>query len=120
MQLDASQVSRDPAVVAAYRADPLVHDGRVSARLVRELFAAMAEVAAGRGAITLPLLIMHGEADVMTAPGGSREFHDGVGSRDKTLRIYPGLYHEIFNEPERLEVMEELAGWCRQRLPSEP
>ena len=57
------------------------------------------------------MLVMHGEADVMTAAEGSRNFYEAIASQDKTLRIYPGLYHEIFNEPERLEVMGELADW---------
>ncbi|MBN7799034.1 alpha/beta hydrolase [Parahaliea mediterranea] len=115
MQLDASEVSRDPEVVRAYRDDPLVHDGKVSARLVNELFRTMGEVEARRAELVLPVLVMHGEADVMTAASGSAAFHAGIGSTDKTLCLYPGLYHEIFNEPERLEVLEELADWLERR-----
>jgi alpha-beta hydrolase superfamily lysophospholipase len=111
MQLDASGISRDPAVVAAYRADPLVHTGKFSARLVTELFAAMQDVAERRGDIRLPLLVLHGEADSMTAPSGSTQFAAGVGSEDVTLKGYPGLYHEIFNEPERLEVLGDVHRW---------
>ncbi|MEQ8803115.1 MAG: alpha/beta hydrolase [Haliea sp.] len=116
LKLDASQVSRDPDVVAAYEADPLVHHGKVSARLVAELFATMEQVNVHRAEITLPLLLLHGEADVMTAPAGSQGFSAGVGSDDVTLRLYPGLYHEIFNEPERLQVLEDLGQWLQQRL----
>tara|TARA_R110002110_G_scaffold333755_3_gene544744 strand:+ start:9900 stop:10733 length:834 start_codon:yes stop_codon:yes gene_type:complete len=119
LKLDASQVSRDPEVVAAYEADPLVHHGKVSARLVAELFATMEQVNVHSAAITLPLLLLHGEADVMTAPAGSQGFSAGVGSADVTLRLYPGLYHEIFNEPERLQVLEDLDQWLQQRLPPE-
>ncbi|MEQ9462161.1 MAG: alpha/beta hydrolase [Haliea sp.] len=115
LKLDASQVSRDPRVVADYEADPLVHHGKVSARLVAELFATMRQVNARSGEIILPLLVMHGEADVMTAPAGSEAFCAGVGSQDVTLQVYPGLYHEIFNEPERLQVLEHLAGWLQAR-----
>lgn len=115
LKLDASQVSRDPRVVADYEADPLVHHGKVSAGLVAELFATMQQVNARSGEITLPLLVMHGEADVMTAPVGSEAFCAGVGSQDVTLQVYPGLYHEIFNEPERLQVLEHLAGWLQAR-----
>ncbi|GAB3283180.1 alpha/beta hydrolase [Parahaliea aestuarii] len=116
LQLDATQVSRDPEVVQRYIADPLVHSGKASARLVSELFRAMGEVEARRGEINLPLLVMHGEGDVMTAPSGSVAFHEGAGSSDKTLRLYPQLYHEIFNEPERLQVLGELETWLRERL----
>ena len=115
LKLDASQVSRDPQVVAAYEADPLVHHGKVSARLVRELFATMAVVNSRASEITLPLLLMHGEADVMTAPSGSSAMSARVGSDDVTLRLYPGLYHEIFNEPEREQVFAELAAWMQAR-----
>jgi alpha-beta hydrolase superfamily lysophospholipase len=101
LQLDASEVSRDPEVVRRYREDPLVHSGKISARLVVELFAAMGDVEARRGELTLPVLVMHGEGDVMTPAAGSRAFCEGVGSVDNTLRLYPELYHEIFNEPER-------------------
>jgi alpha-beta hydrolase superfamily lysophospholipase len=117
LQLDATQVSRDPEVVQKYIDDPLVHSGKVSSRLVTELFAMMDQVSAGRTSITLPMMVMHGDADAMTAAEGSRNFHGAIASEDKTLRIYPGLYHEIFNEPERLEVMGELAGWVEEHIP---
>jgi alpha-beta hydrolase superfamily lysophospholipase len=116
LQLDASQVSRDPEVVQRYIHDPLVHGGKISARLVTELFAMMDAVAAGRATITLPMLIMHGDADAMTPAAGSRIFHDAIGSSDKRLEIYPGLYHEIFNEPERLQVLGELADWIMAHI----
>ena len=117
LQLDAGEISRDPDVVAAYRADPLVHTGKFSARFVVELFAAMGEVASRRGELRLPLLVMHGEADAMTAPAGSEAFVAGAGSGDKTLRLYPGLYHEIFNEPERETVLADLYDWLRAHCP---
>ena len=121
MQIDASEVSRDPEVVAAYRADPLVHDGKVSARLLVSLLSAMAELQARRGEITLPVLVMHGEGDVMTPAAGSRNFVDGVGSADKTPRVYPELYHEIFNEPERAQVLGDLTDWLDAHIgESEP
>ncbi|MEQ8262455.1 lysophospholipase [Pseudohaliea sp.] len=117
LQLDASGISRDPEVVAAYRADPLVHTGKFSARLVVELFSAMGEVEKRRGELRLPLLVMHGDADAMTAPSGSEAFVAGAGSEDKTLCLYPGLYHEIFNEPERETVLADLYDWLRARCP---
>jgi alpha-beta hydrolase superfamily lysophospholipase len=68
--------------------------------------------------ITLPILLLHGGADVMTSPEGSRFLHQHVSSSDKTLKIYPGLYHEIFNEPERAEVLADVLDWCDARLPA--
>jgi alpha-beta hydrolase superfamily lysophospholipase len=115
LQLDASQISRDPQVVQDYLDDPLVHNGKASARLVVELFQSMEMVERERQKITLPIFVMHGEADAMTASEGSELFFDGVSSPDKALKIYKGLYHEIFNEPERLEVMADLAAWLEAR-----
>ncbi len=117
MQLDASEVSRDPEVVRCYQEDPLVHSGKISAGLVVALFSAMATLVAGRDGITLPVLVMHGDGDVMTPAAGSQRFHDSVGSEDRTLRIYPGLYHEIFNEPEQTQVLQELGDWVEAHLP---
>src|SRR3546814_8831515 len=79
MALDSTGVSRDPAVVAAYRADPLVYTGKLSARLAAEMFDAMARARAGAGVIALPLLIQHGADDRLTAPAGSRFLFDHVG-----------------------------------------
>ena len=116
LQLDASGVSRDPAEVEKYVSDPLVHHGKMTARKVAELFRGMHRIQAEAKRITLPLLILHGGEDAMTTPEGSRFLHDAVGSKDKTLTIYPGLYHEIFNEPEREEIFRDLAAWCDRRV----
>ena len=116
MQLDAEGVSRDPAVVADYIADPLVNHGKMTARMVAELFSGMRRLQAGAATLTLPLLILHGEADSMTSPEGSRFLYDAVTSPDKTLEIFPGLYHEIFNEPERDALFGDVLEWCDFRL----
>lgn len=111
LQLDAGGVSRDPAEVQRYTEDPLNYSGKLSARLVAELFQAMQTVQERAGEIHLPLLLMHGGADAMASAEGSRFLYDEVSSADKTLKIYPGLYHEIFNEPERLEVYADMEAW---------
>lgn len=111
LALDAKGVSRDPAVVAAYQADPLVYPGKIGARLGKEFMDAMAAAQAGAPEITLPILIQHGEADRLTAPDGSRYLFEHVSSADKLLKIYPGLFHEIYNEPEQGVVLDDLVGW---------
>jgi len=116
LQLDAAGVSRDPAVVAAYVSDPLVNHDKMSARLVAELFAGMKQVQAEAGQITLPLLLLHGGADVMASPEGSRFLYEHVSSADKTLEIFPGLFHEIFNEPEHEAIFATVLEWCDKRL----
>lgn len=116
LALDAEGVSRDPGVVAAYRADPLVYTGKMSARLAAEMFASMAAARAGAAKISLPILLMHGGDDRLTAPVGSQFLFDTVASADKQLKIYPGLFHEIFNEPERDAVIADLTGWIDARI----
>lgn len=111
LSLDAAGVSRDPAVVAAYRADPLVYEGKIGARLGKEFMDAMAVAQADAPNIRLPILIQHGEADRLTAPAGSRYLFDHVSSKDKRLEIYPGLFHEIYNEPEQVAVLDDLVTW---------
>jgi alpha-beta hydrolase superfamily lysophospholipase len=114
--LDPAGVSRDPEVVAAYVGDPLVHHGKVTARLAAEMFTAMNTALAKASEVDLPLLVIHGEDDVLTSPAGSREFVNVAGSQDKTLKLYPGLYHEIFNEPEKDAVIGEMCDWLEAHL----
>ena len=116
LQLDASGVSRDPEEVARYVNDPFNYTGKLSARLVAELFRAMGDFQARVADIRLPLLLLHGGADSMASPEGSRFLDANVSSTDKTLNIYPGLYHEIFNEPEREQVFADILVWCEELL----
>ena len=111
ISLDANAVSRDPAVVAAYVADPLVYRGKVPARTAHEMFRAIRSYPARAGALTVPCLLMHGGADSLVAAVDSAPIFSAIASPDKTVRIWPGLYHEIFNEPEREEVLALTGGW---------
>ena len=116
LKLDTNAISRDPEVVAAYKKDPLVYDGKLSARQVVEMFDAMHTVERDAHKISLPLLLLHGSEDRLTAPAGSQFLYDNVSSTEKSLKFYPGLYHEIFNEPERLEVFKDVLSWCDSQL----
>lgn len=111
LALDASAVSRDPEVVRAYVNDPLVFTGKTTARLGAETIAAMQRVQAGAAAITLPLLILQGGADRLVDPAGAELLYQAAGSADKTLKTYPGLYHEIYNEPEHEQVLGDVEAW---------
>ena len=111
MQLDASGISRDPAVVENYRNDPLVHKGKLSAKFLVEMNNTMEQAKLEANKITLPILIMHGGSDPMTAPSGSQFLYDNVNSGDKTLNIYDDLMHEIFNEPEAPSIYKEMVNW---------
>ena len=111
--VDPSTISRDPDEVAAYANDPLNHQGRLPARTVAELTAAIEDFPERIVRIELPLLVMHGSADELTPDSASRMVHERASSADKTLRIYDGYYHEIFNEPQadRERVLDDLLGW---------
>jgi acylglycerol lipase len=113
--LDASAVSRDPAVVAAYLADPLVYSGKLTARLAAEMLTSMQRIGVDAGKIRVPLLIMQGTADRLVNPAGAPMLHGLVWSIDKTLKLYDGLYHEIFNEPEHEQVLNDVADWLAAR-----
>jgi len=117
LQLDSNGVSRDPDVVRRYDEDPLVFRGKVTVRLAAEVFKAMDCVAAQAGAITLPLLIMHGGSDCLASVDGSRQLHRSIRSAEKKITIYEGLYHEIFNEPERMAVLTDMKSWLEGVIP---
>ena len=109
--VDPALVSRDEAVVRAYREDPLVFHRKLPARTLAEMADAADRFPASVGALRLPLLVMHGGADAIVPADGSRMVHDRAGSADRTLRIYEGLFHEILNEPERAAVLADITGW---------
>jgi acylglycerol lipase len=114
--LDAELVSRDPAVVAAYQADPLVHHGRIPARTAAQIADTTAAFPEQVGAITLPTLILYGTADGLCPPAGSVMLGEQLGSTDVTIRAYEGLYHEILNEPERETVIGDVRDWLNARI----
>ena len=108
--LDTGFLSRDPDVIKAYVSDPLVYRGPIPPRLG----GMMSDVAAAAPLIKLPALIMAGDA---VADGArSRTLFESLGSKDKTLKLYPGLRHEIFNEPEHPQVMADMAAWLDRRI----
>ena len=117
IELDASAVSRDPEVVRTYMNDPLVFHGKYSSRLVSEMTATMQRTLARAADIRLPVMLMHGEEDALASSSGSREMFENAGSEDKTLKIYPDLYHEIFNEPEQDQVLSDMSDWLEAHLP---
>ncbi len=114
--LDADhKISRDPEVVRAYREDPLVYRGRIKARTRAEILAAMQRLPARLPRLSVPLLLLHGIDDQICPLAGSMMVHDTVSSPDRTLRRYPGLYHEVFNEPEREAILTDLISWLNDR-----
>ncbi len=115
-ELDVEAISRDPAVVAAYNDDPLVYHGKVPAGVGRALLQVGETMPRRAPALTAPLLVVHGEDDRLIPVDGSRRLVECVGSTDVELKVYPGLYHEVFNEPERAQVLGDVVSWIRKRL----
>ncbi len=114
--LDATHVSSDPAVVDAYVNDPLVYTGKTTARLAAEMMKGMQRVADEASKITLPITIVHGGDDKLVEPEAGQMLYDLVGSEDKTLKIYPGYYHEVFNEPGKEAVFDDINAWLDEQL----
>ena len=114
--LDVNAISRDPAVVAAYNADPLVYHGRVPTGIGRALLQVGETMPQRAPALTAPLLVVHGSDDRLIPVAGSRRLVECVGSTDVQLKVYPGLYHEVFNEPERDQVLDDVVSWITARL----
>lgn len=111
-------LSRDPAIVQAYIDDPLVYKGKITARLAAELLKAMQRVRREANKITLPILILQGGADRIIDPTGARMLYDTVGSADRNIIIYENLFHEIYNEPEHPQVLQDMAIWIGARMPA--
>ncbi|MCW2688459.1 MAG: lysophospholipase, partial [Mycobacterium sp.] len=115
-QLPAAAVSRDPDVVAAYEADPLVFHGKLPTGVARALLQVGESMPQRARALTAPLLVVHGDEDKLIPVEGSRLLVDCVGSTDVNLKVYPGLYHEVFNEPEQAVVLDDVTSWIEVRL----
>ncbi len=109
--LDEEKFSRDPKVIADMRADPLVYQPKGAARTAAELLKALASIQERQGEMALPLLVMHGDKDEITNPDGSKGLIAKAKSKDKTLKIYGGMFHDLLHEPEKAEVKADIALW---------
>jgi alpha-beta hydrolase superfamily lysophospholipase len=116
-ELDAGKISHDPDVVIAYENDPLVHD-RVSSRFFTELMAAMETVNRQASSLRVPILMQVAGDDHLVNARTSEQFFKNLAVPDKTLHVYEGLYHEIYNELEgqREKVLKDLEDWLRERV----
>lgn len=108
-------ISRDPLAVADYVADPLVCHQPPPARTANELLGAIVANRAVAQRLTLPLYAFHGDADRLTDPEGTRELVANWGGADKTLRLWPGSYHEALNDLDGPAVMAEVLDWINAR-----
>jgi len=116
LALDATTISKDSEVVQAYVNDPLVFHGKTPARMGAEMLSAMQRISTEAGKITLPFIVIQGGEDKLVDPAGAQMLYDMASSTDKTIKIYPGLYHEVFNEPERDIVFKDVETWLAAHL----
>ncbi|GAA0629795.1 alpha/beta hydrolase [Sporichthya brevicatena] len=106
--IDPAALSRDPAVGEAYAADPLVYHGPLIKESFVGMFAAVEAVAAGP-VLSLPVLWVHGEADQLADYPSAKVLVEKVAGNDLLARSYPGAAHEVFNETNKNEVLDEVA-----------
>jgi alpha-beta hydrolase superfamily lysophospholipase len=116
LALDVNSISRDPEVVTAYVNDPLVFHGKTPARLAAEFVKTMQHITAEVDKITLPFIVIQSGQDKIVDPAGAQMLYDKAGSKDKTIKIYEGLYHEVFNEPERARVLKDVETWLAAHI----
>jgi acylglycerol lipase len=118
LRLKNEEFSRDQAVVDAMNSDPLIAHEVQPTRTVAELVRADERLKKEFPKITLPVLILHGTADKVTNPRGSKFFHEHAGSTDKTLKLYEGHVHDLLNDVGKEIVMDDIEGWLDAHAPA--
>lgn len=111
LELDMTKWSRDPAVIADNQRDALVYQPGGPIHTGVLLLEASTEALEYAPLVRIPTLLLHGTADAITLPSGSQKFHDRIRAQDRTLKLYPGLFHDLWNEPERATVIADLVQW---------
>jgi acylglycerol lipase len=116
LKLKNEDFSRDPRVVEAMNNDPLIAGESQPAETVAEMVRADERLKKEFPLITLPLLILHGTQDKATKPSGSQFFYDNAGSKDKTLKLYDGAYHDVLNDLGKEKAMADIVQWMSSHL----
>ena len=113
MCLDEGGLSRDRQVESQTQKDPLVHS-YVTLRWGAEAISTIAWVKQHVGELKLPIMLTHGSADPIIDPVGSTDLFKAISAPEKTLRIYPGSYHEPHNDLDSSAVTKDIVGWLDQ------
>jgi alpha-beta hydrolase superfamily lysophospholipase len=116
VKLDPKTVSRDPKEVEKYINDPLNYHGGTKAGLGLAMLNGINELKSQFIDFNYPVLIMHGEADKLTNPEGSKTFYNLCTSSDKTMKMWDGAFHEIFNEINKEDIIQYTAHWIKERI----
>ncbi len=115
LNLKDEAFTRDQDSLKELKADPLVFHGNAPARTAKELLKAMHLFESRMNELQLPFLALHGEKDLVTNPEGSKELYQKAASTNKTLKLYPALYHDLFHEPEKELVFNDFIAWLKQQ-----
>lgn len=116
-QLDLKHLSKDDLVIEAYKKDPLVHD-RISSEM------GIGMMTSGINSLkkikqvkklAAPLLIVHGEDDQITSNKAAQQFAEAAPNKDVTFKLWPGGYHELHNDPDKLDYLNFLLSWIQER-----
>ena len=111
--------SRDPTVVEQMNNDPLINAEKEPAETASEVLKAAARIKENMPNLNVPVFIIHGTDDKATRPEGSQYFYENVGSKDKTLKLYEGGYHDLLNDIDKETVMADILAWVNERIPAE-
>ena len=110
-------ISKDPEVIEAYKNDPYNYNGKVRARMGREMLRSEELITEELlSKISIPALILHGEKDPLVNPECSQIVYSNISSTDKEIKILDNLYHEILNEPEKDEVLDIIGNWLHTSI----
>src|SRR5581483_10781141 len=113
--LDIDDFSRDPKVVEECKNDPFVYQDGAPVHTAKELLNALGDISDRMEEVTVPFLVMHGAADKVTDPEASQDLAARAGSKDKTIKLYPNLVHDLLHEPEKQMVMGDVEAWLEAR-----
>ena len=116
LKLPLEAFTRDPSALAALKADPLIANENQPAATVAALVRADERMMEEFPTIKIPVFIMHGTADKATVPAGSQVFFDTVGSKDKTLKLYEGHYHDLLADTGKETVLADIQQWIDKRV----
>lgn len=114
--LPPEHMSRDVDSQRDYLDDPLIYKGSTKVAMGVSFVNTIRHNAGRFPQFTTPFLALHGEADKITCPQGTKAFYEAAGSEDKTLKILPGLFHEILHEPEHEQVTADIVQWISDRV----
>jgi alpha-beta hydrolase superfamily lysophospholipase len=117
LALKNADFSREDQVVKAMNEDPLIGHELQPFATMAAIVRANERLKKEFSRITLPVFILHGTADRAAKPSGSRYFHERASSKDRTLKLYEGRYHDPLNDLGKEEVLADIAAWIEGRLP---